>query len=164
MLKNLLIVGAGQYGRVARDVAMSLQAYERIEFADDLSELAIYKIDEAKRLSTELYGVFVAIGNPQVREGLVEEFSKLGFLVVRLISPYAWVSDSAAVADGCIVEPMAVVNSEAQLGRSTFICAGAVVNHNATVGDFCHCDCNSTVLARACVPGKTKVLSGTVFS
>lgn len=163
-INKLLIIGAGQYGFVARDVALSTGAFSVIDFVDDGSEFAKFKFSEALNESS-LYGnAIVAIGNSQVRHRLTDELLAAGFKIVTLVSPMAWVSPGATVGEGCIIEPMAVVNNEAHLGRGTFVCAGAVVNHNSDVGDFCHCDCNSTVAARACVPDGTKVFSGQVFN
>ena len=163
-INKLLIIGAGQYGFVARDVALSTGAFSVIDFADDASEFAKYKISEAKNLSEEYGSIVVAIGNSEVRRRITEEFKSAGFKVATLVSSRAWVSPGATVSEGCIVEPMAVINNEAQLGRGTFVCAGAVVNHNAAVGDFCHLDCNCTVAARACVPDFAKVFMGQVIN
>lgn len=39
--KNLLILGAGQYGYVAKEVAESMGHFEKITFLDDNNERAI---------------------------------------------------------------------------------------------------------------------------
>ena len=45
-----------------------------------------------------------------------------------------------------------------------FICAGAVVNHNAVVSEFCQVDCNAVVGAGAEAPAEMKVESNTSFT
>ena len=56
-----------------------------------------------------------------------------------------------------MVEPMAVVNTAAVLGCGVLVCAGAVVNHNAEVNDFCQIDCGAVIGAGATVPENTKI-------
>ena len=40
---------------------------------------------------------------------------------------------------------MAVVNSNADVGRGCLICAGSIINHNAQIEDFCQIDCNAVI-------------------
>ena len=35
-MKNLLIIGAGQYGVVAKEIAESMKCFEKIDFVDDV--------------------------------------------------------------------------------------------------------------------------------
>ena len=67
------------------------------------------------------------------------------------------------VREKLVCEPGAVVQTVAQLGKACIVNAGAVVNHNSTVEDYCQVDCNAVVAARALVPKGTKVMSGTVW-
>ena len=39
--KNLLIIGAGDYGQIAYEIAEAMERFEKIDFLDDNSELAI---------------------------------------------------------------------------------------------------------------------------
>ena len=43
MNKNLLIIGAGDYGQIAYEIAEAMERFEKIDFLDDNSELAIGK-------------------------------------------------------------------------------------------------------------------------
>lgn len=49
MSRKLLILGAGQYGQLAREVAMSMNCYDGISFLDDASGEAIGKTEEYAR-------------------------------------------------------------------------------------------------------------------
>ena len=40
---------------------------------------------------------------------------------------------------------------------------GAVVNHNSTIGEGCHINCNATIRSNCNVPEKTKLDCGEVF-
>ena len=167
-IKNpkLLIIGAGQYAQVVRDIAISLECYAEIAFVDDHAPLVGEVIGRTADLEA-LHGRFahaiVAIGNPALRRELTERLLALGYKVPVLIHPRGWVSPTATVAPGCVIEASAVVNAHASLGTATLVCAGAVVNHNAVVGAYCQIDCNATVPARSNVPENTKLPAGTVF-
>ena len=43
-MNNLLIIGAGQYGAMIKESARALNEYDKIDFLDDNSVLAIGKI------------------------------------------------------------------------------------------------------------------------
>ena len=43
-MKNLLIIGAGQYGMVAKEIAESMKCFEKIDFVDDVYPSAVGKM------------------------------------------------------------------------------------------------------------------------
>lgn len=161
--KNLLILGAGQYGRVARETAEAMGCFERIAFLDDNSLLAIGKLSDYECFAQSYGSAFVAMGNPQLRMQWLNKLEQTGYELPVLIHPKAFVSPSAVIGLGSIVEPMAVVNSEAVIEKGGLICAGCVVNHNAHIMPVCQIDCNAVVASNGLVPEGTKVMSGTVF-
>jgi len=76
---NLLILGAGGYGQVVKELAEATGKFNRIEFIDDNSPLAIGKISESKKFLKEFPNVIIAIGNPDIREKLFKEVEDIGF-------------------------------------------------------------------------------------
>ena len=46
-------------------------------------------------------------------------------------------SKAATIGVGCVIEANTVINNEDVVGDGVFICAGAVVNHNSIVNEFC---------------------------
>lgn len=160
---NLLIVGAGQYGCVARETAEAINYYDRISFIDNNSALAIGKTDEIEAFLDDYANAFVAIGNAQVRLQVLSQLRALGYQLVTLIHPRAYVSPSAKIGQGSIVEPNTVVHVNTSIGSGCLISAGAVINHNALLEEGCHIDCNATVAARSIVKAGTKVECGQVY-
>ena len=161
--KNLLILGAGQYGRVVLETAVAMGSFVKIDFLDDNNPIAVGKLAEYGQLKDRYDCAFVAIGNAAVRMQWLESLARDGLKAAVLVHPKAYVSPSALLGEGTIVEPMAVVNAEAVVGKGGLLCAGCVVNHNAKVLDCCQIDCNAVVAANAVVPEGTKVRSGSVF-
>lgn len=170
MIQNLLIIGAGIYGLVAKEIAESMGCFLRIDFVDDSAKeapdgtLVIGTTQDLAELSKRYANVVVAVGNPEVRQKLIRFIEEETLLrLVTLVSPKAYVSPSAQIGKGCIVEPMAVVHTGSVIGNGCLICAGAVVNHAAMCGDCVQVDCNATVAGNTVVPSGMKIASGTVY-
>ena len=161
--ENLLILGAGQYGCVVRETAEDMGCFAKIAFLDDNSPLAIGKLADYEHFTKEYNCAFVAMGNPQLRMLWLEKLERAGYALPVLIHPKAYVSPSARLGKGTIVEAMAVVNSEAVVEMGGLMCAGCVVNHNAHVMAACQIDCNAVVASNAIVPEGSKLCCGTVF-
>ena len=164
---NLLILGAGQYSYILEDIARLSDLYRMVCFIDDAAprdDRVIGRTADLERLRGDFACAAIAIGNPMVRRALSERLRQLSYSLPVLRHPTAWTSPSAQLAPGCVLEAHTTINANAAIGQCTFICAGAVVNHNAIVGDFCQIDCNATVAARAQVPADLKVGSGIVFA
>lgn len=170
MSRNLLIVGAGIYGLVAKEVAEAMGEFDHISFVDDSATKTLVGLPvigttkDLSLFSCEYHCIVVAIGNPTVRLKVIQQIKEENQLqLVQLISPKAYVSSSAQIGEGCIIEPMAVVHAQCLLGKGCLICAGAVVNHAAICGDCVQVDCNAVVAGNALVPCGVKVNSCTVF-
>lgn len=156
--KTLLIVGAGGYGQLVKEIAFEC-GYDSVDFLDDNNAIAIGKIEELNLFQKNYDGCVVAIGNPTIRAGILKNIDN----PVSLVHPNATVYKSAVIESGCIVEANAVISASAIVRQGSFICAGAVVNHNAEVEEFCQIDCNAVVAAGKCVSSSTKVDSCTVW-
>ena len=165
---KLLIIGAGQYGLVAREIALAMGCFSEISFLDDSyptqNSAVIGASRDLEKFAAQYRFGFVAIGNPVVRRRLVESLVSCGVTPATLIHPTAYVSPSAKLEPGCCVEPLAVVQTDAALGTATFVASGAVVRHNATINEYCHVDCNAVVQTGTVVPAATKVPCNSVFS
>lgn len=161
--KNLLILGAGQYGHVAQEIAEAMCCFEVIDFLDDINPLAVGKLADYAFWQGKYSYAAVAIGNPQLRMQWLDKLERAGFELPVLIHPKAYVSPSAKLGKGSIVEPMAVVNAEVVVECGGLLCAGCVVNHNAHVMSVCQIDCNAVVASNVIVPEGTKVCSSTFY-
>ena len=168
--RSLLIVGAGIYGAVASEIAIDMGCFTKIDFLDDNrnvtanNQKVIGTISELEKF-TDLYtDVIVAIGDAKTRVSLLDKIEKnLPYRLPVLISPKSYVSPSAQVGAGSVIEPMAVVHTGVILEKGCLISAGAVVNHLAICQAGVHVDCNATVMGSAVVPGCHIVECGTVY-
>lgn len=158
------------YGLVAKEIAKSTNYFEKIDFIDDLAEKTPDgipvkgKTSDMKLLRRDYGCAVVAVGNPEFRLKMLKSIEeKTDYDIVNLISPYSYVSTSAKLGKGCIIEPMAVVHTGCIIGDGCLISAGAVVNHASVLREGVHIDCNATVAGYKNVPEFTKIECGTVF-
>ena len=158
-----MILGAGQYGNVAKEIAESTGQYEQIAFLDDKSSIAIGIINELDKFIDEYENAIVAIGNPIVRLELIEKLISTGYSVPILIHTKAYISQTVKLGYGCIVELMAVIHTEAVIGTGCIISAGATVNHNSVIGDGCYIDCGSVIGAKIHIDAMTQVEYGQII-
>lgn len=161
-MNNLLILGAGQFGLMVKEIAESMECFDKIDFLDDKSELAVGKLCDYANFSREYRYAVVAIGNPEIRLSYIQKLEEACFIVAIVASPSAYIAPSAQIMKGSIIEPMAVVQANSAVAVGCIISSGAVVRHNAFVGDVCHVDCNAVVMSGSIVPAKTKIEACTV--
>lgn len=162
MNNNLLILGAGGYGHVVREIAEDSGIFDKIDFLDDSSPLAIGKFGDAEKFLKGYPNAVVALGNAELRLGYIEKLRAAGFQIPAIISPRAYVSKSAKIGKGTIVEPFSAVNANSEVGIGVLLRCGAVIDHNAKVGDFCYIDCGVVVKANNSVGFKIKIAANSV--
>ena len=96
MNNNLIIIGAGIYGVVAREIALSMNIFDKIDFIDDNAKTTpngiavIGTVSDLENLASDYINVIVAIGNPQIRLSLLQKIEEtVPCKIVSLISPFA---------------------------------------------------------------------------
>lgn len=160
---NLLILGAGEQGRVVKEIAVYMGIYGKIAFLDDKSENAVGKMNEYEKFAAEYQCAFVAVGNPTVRKQFMDKLKEAGFALPALVHPDAYVSSSARISEGTVVMPKAAVQAGVRVGIGCIISAGAIVDHDSVIEDYCHINAGAIIPARSTVPHGTKVDYGMVF-
>ena len=157
-----MILGAGGYGHVVREIAEDSGIFDKIDFLDDSSPLAIGKFGDAEKFLKGYPNAVVALGNAELRLGYIEKLRAAGFQIPAIISPKAYVSKSAKIGNGTIVEPFSAVNANSEVGIGVLLRCGSVIDHDAKVGDFCYIDCGVVVKANNSVGFKIKIAANSV--
>ncbi len=155
---RLLILGAGQYGLVAKEIAEAMGKFDQIDFLDDQSDIAVGRLRDIDTIQYDV--AVVAIGNPIVRS----QWLKRAHHLATLVHPKAVVMPSATIEEGSIIEAGAVVSGHARIGKGCIVMANTVVGHDSTVGDCCLLKYNCTIPERFTVPNRTKVSYNVVFA
>ncbi len=170
MNQNLLIVGAGIYGVVAKEIAENMNCFDKIDFVDDEKQFTpmgvpvVGKTKDLTELNSDYSNIIVAIGCSEVRRAMLKKLQEeANFKIVTLVSPDAYIAPSALIMPGCIIEPMAVVQSMSVIAAGCILSAGAVVNHASMCCDGVHVDCNGTVAGNTLVPSGMKIKAGEMY-
>lgn len=141
-MKKLMIIGAGGHGRVIADIAQKC-GYTEICFLDDglatqsMGLPVVGKTQEAKNYLND-YAFFVAIGNNQVREKILQSLFDMGANVVTLVHPSAVVGVCVTLGKGTAVMAGAVINPCAQVGQGVIVNTCASIDHDCIVDDYAH--------------------------
>lgn len=136
---KLLIIGASGHGKVVADIAEK-NGYDEIEFFDDDESLKnCGKWPVAGTVNKALEkddDVFIAIGNAEIREKLMECFCGRRFPV--LFHPAAVVADDVIIGEGSVVMAGAVINPGARIGKGVIVNTSSSIDHDCIIGDFVH--------------------------
>lgn len=160
-MRKLLIIGAGGHGKVVAEVAADLE-YEVIDFVDDQSTETVGKITDLERLAGQYKEAFVGIRDNRLRGELVGRLRHCGYVIPVLIHPTAYISRTAAIGQGTVVEPKAIVNANTTIGQGSIISVGAIVDHDVKVGEYCHVNAGAIVKAGATIESFRKLEAGEV--
>lgn len=95
--------------------------------------------------------VIIAPDMPSVRAGLFMLYKRVGFAISSLISPKAFISPSARLGEGCIIQSMCHVSSNAVLGMGVKMNTLANVMHDCNI-----CDC-VTIAPNAVILGGVNI-------
>ena len=137
------IIGAGGHARVVADAMLSIgRTNLRVFDADpalyDSPFLGVYNVSMFARDDMTGKNCHVAIGSNQVREKLSFELSAVDVLLVIVEHPDSSVSRFAEIGSGCFIAARAIVGPGAKLGAGTIINHAAVIDHDCTIGVYCH--------------------------
>lgn len=161
MTKSLLILGAGGHGKVVKEIAEDL-GYINVVFLDDNSKEAIGKIADSKTFVGSYQEAFVGIGNNNFRYKLMTRLEQEGFNIPLLVHPTAYVSKSAVIGKGTLIEPKAIVNANSKIGAGCIVSVGSIVDHDVVLEDCVHVNAGAICKAGSIVIKETRVDAGEI--
>ncbi len=163
-MSNLLILGAGGFGRTVREMAITMGQWDKVMCLDDSSrqDFVIGKCDDYRQLLGEYDQAYPAFGDNIFRLEWVDRLLEAGYTVPVLVHPTAFVSPSVTLEPGVIVMQKAVVNTNTLLGRGALINCGAVVDHDNTIGEGAHIGLGAIIKAGCKITPCQKIEAGTV--
>ncbi|MBR4979699.1 MAG: hypothetical protein IKX77_04035 [Clostridia bacterium] len=164
-MKKLVIIGAGGYGTMVKDVAEQLGIYEKIFFLDDnkTGEDVVGKCGEYEKFIDANTDIYPAFGNNEKRLELVDKLISLGAEVPTIIHPKAYVSKTAKVERGTVILPLAAVNTGCVINRACIINTSAIIDHGTVIGKGTHVCLGAIVKAENKIPPLVKIQAGEVI-
>lgn len=161
MNNTLAILGAGGHGKVVADAALLTEEWSQVTFYDDAYPEKVSNgqwtisggSDDLFSGFDQFEGVIVAIGDNKLRLAKTLELQQMGAKVVSIIHPKAVVSPYAFIASGCVVCAGALINIDAKIGQACIVNTGSVIEHDCHLHDGVHL-CPNAALAGQIVIGE----------
>ena len=94
--------------------------------------------------------LIIALDQPLVRKKLVQRYREIGFRFESLISPKAFISPSAKIGEGALIQSFCNISSNVVLGDFVKLNTYANVMHDCNIGDY------TTVAPNAVLLGTVK--------
>lgn len=169
---SLLLIGGGGHCRSVLDCLISMGKYRQIGIVDhdrSASVLGISVVGNDGNLSelmqdgwTSAFITVGSIGSTAVRRRLCHIIKELGFEIPIIIDPTAIIASEAEIKEGAFIGKRAVVNSGSRIGSCAIINTGAIVEHDCCIGDFSHISPGTTICGQALIGSDTHIGAGAV--
>jgi sugar O-acyltransferase (sialic acid O-acetyltransferase NeuD family) len=175
MKKRLVILGDGGHAKSVSEVALATGEYEISAVLGVDNKNAPYwkskgigwihesSAQEALSLSTHAIVGLGQISDSAPRESAFLHLQNLGFQLATIISPFAYVSNSARVGQGSIVMHGAVVSIDSIVGDNTIVNSMALLEHESSVGSHSHVSTGAILNGRSTVGDRSFLGSGSVL-
>lgn len=166
-MNQLVIIGASGHGKVVADIAQKT-GYEHIVFLDDnetVKDCGGYTVaGKCSSFADYDCDIFVAIGNPDVREKFLKDLEKCGKNIPVLVHPGAIVAENVKIGKGTVIVAGAVVNPCAVIGNGCIINTCASVDHDCIVADCVHISIGAHVAGTVSIGERTWIGAGATVS
>ncbi|MBG0770769.1 MAG: NeuD/PglB/VioB family sugar acetyltransferase [Anaerolineaceae bacterium] len=143
---RLVIFGAGGHGRSLAALIQKMGGFDLLGFIDDgvpvdetvLGLPVLGGRDSLAKLAADGVRLTIngvgGIGNLNARLAVFDLLRQAGFQFPTVIHPTAFIEESAQLAEGVQVFPLAYVGTEVTAGFGTIINTGAIVSHDCQLG------------------------------
>jgi sugar O-acyltransferase (sialic acid O-acetyltransferase NeuD family) len=93
--------------------------------------------------------LFIALGDNSQRKHFYDLVKQIGFNLPNIVAADAYVSASSVMGDANLVCHRVHVGPMARIGNGNILNSSAILEHESSVGDFCHLAPASTVSGRS---------------
>jgi UDP-N-acetylbacillosamine N-acetyltransferase len=143
MTEFIYIFGTGAHARKAYQCAIEM-GFGVIEFVDEnlsaVSPVPNVLVVEANTAlkKVKLKSIFIAVGDPDVRQRIMNLYLADGWNIPILIHPSANVAPAVEIHSGALVARGAIIESGTIVGQGAIIDVGAIVDHDCFIAPFSH--------------------------
>ena len=169
---NLLILSDGILGEVAFEIAKDMGCYGEVALLDErygasdndeqFNKKVIGSLSDYEEFADRFSAAIAAFEDPQARLEWTEKLEEEGYKILPVVSPKAFVGNTAQVEGGCIIEPMAFVGERVAVGPCCLIKAGAIIDHGSAIGYGCNLENKCYIQSGAFVNNESTVTAGSV--
>lgn len=179
MTDDIVVVGAGGFGRETLDVIEAIDAsadsrrWSVIGVADDApspTQLARLKARGYEHLGTVDHALdalrpaayAVGIGSPAVRARLAADFDRAGWRAATLVHPSASVGSAVSLGEGVVVCGGVQLSTNTRLGRHVHLNPGVIVGHDSELAEFVSVNPGAVVSGEASIHEGVLIGAGAV--
>ena len=155
-MQNLIIIGAGGFGRECMVYAQEQGTYPIKGFLDSRTDVL-----QSHRSGFEIIGnpntyvpeaddvFFCAVGNPADRKHYASLIYEKGGIFINIHHPKCDISQYADIGMGNLCALYVSVSPDAHIGK--FVCLNSYVSvgHDVQIGDYCHINGHSSIAGGA---------------
>lgn len=167
-MKNLVIIGAGSYGREIYNLALECNGYgtnyvikgyidnlyEEVGYTNYPSILGI--VDE---YTPEENDVFVcALMDVDIKKKYIDIILEKGGSFISLIHKSARIWQNTTIGSGCIICDNVSISCDVQIGNFVTIQTLSIIGHDCEIGDYSHLNC-FTFLGGKCKVGELSTIN-----
>lgn len=146
-MDKLLIIGAGSQARYVIDIVRERGNCKIVGIADIEKRPGPGKVINGVKVSCFLDDVpaiysprdcrvIIAYGKNGKKRVIANNLEKKGYRFYTAVSPRAYVSPSAVIGEGSIINPLAVIMPNANIGRHVIIHSNADIEHDNVIEDY----------------------------
>jgi sugar O-acyltransferase (sialic acid O-acetyltransferase NeuD family) len=147
---RVLILGAGEQGRVVLNILQYDKEFQIIGFIDVCDNKQIWgtqvkgiEVLGGLSLLPKFYkdkaeACIVAFGDNKRRVELAHQAKKIGFLLINAIHPSAVISKCVTLGEGIVISPNVTINPDANIGNNVIINTGAIIEHDCVIEEGVH--------------------------
>lgn len=144
---RIAIVGAGNHGRVIKDVIDSMHDFDLIGFFDDNQKLYGQNVDGIPVLGElnlenknkfRIESLVLGIGNNVIRASFYGKAKELGLDLPNVIHPSSILSKNVNFGDAVVIMPGVIINTGTYIGNNVCINTGARLDHDNHIDDHAH--------------------------
>lgn len=172
MKKEILLVGGGGHCKSVIDVIEQEGKYTITGIIDKKEligqDILGYKVigcdDDLEQLFEVYNYALVTMGQIEsnaLRVKLFNLLKEIGYNLPVIISPLAYVSKHASIAEGSIIMHHALINADVKIAQNCIINTKALIEHDAVIEEHCHISTASVINGGVLVRKNTFVGSNT---
>lgn len=147
MMKDLVIIGAGGFGREVAELVCRINqnrpTWNLLGFLDENKAIgsAVGKYSVLGNLEwlDNHINVFVAcaVGTGHLRKNIMEKLSKKTLRIATLIDPSVIITGRCLMGEGSIICAGSILTTDIKLGKYVIINLSCTVGHDTILHDFC---------------------------
>jgi sugar O-acyltransferase (sialic acid O-acetyltransferase NeuD family) len=129
------IIGSGGFGREVKHMLLDNNQNEIIDFfvEDDF-------IDEISQpistLNTQIYEVVVAIGNPLIRQQIINKLPKDTKFFSAIHKSVIILDNNVTIGEGLIICPNVIITTNVKIGNHCHLNLSTTIGHDTIIGNF----------------------------